>query len=179
MRTAQLFVIALVTLNCGGCSSHADPKDACAVLTKTDVEKTLGAKVNEPIVEAAKPISIVRSETMQTLAGCIYLPDAGADKPARVAIHVKAFRPFAMFDAYWEGSRFSTAEFSRARRIPGIGEEAWQGQGIKFKKGTNEILIEVDDLPAVPPAHDIHTTLPTRLYPDLEVALARIAADRL
>jgi hypothetical protein len=180
LRLATLLFLASVVALLGGCSEHhVAPTDACGLLTKSDVEKVLGVTVNGPIVEAARPMSISEGQVVQTLAGCTYTIDSFPDKPARVAIHSNAFRYRQMMDAYWEFSRFCGAEFAQARPVPGLGDEAWQGTALKLRKSNVELLIEVDNLPPNPPVHAISSSLPTRLYPDLQVKLARIAAGRL
>ncbi len=180
LRFTALFSFAALVALLGGCSEHhVAPTNACGLLTKADVEKVLGVTVNDPIVEAARPMSISEGQVVQTLAACTYTLDSAPDKPARVAIHSNAFRYRQMMDAYWQFSCFSGAEFAQAKPVPGLGDEAWQGTALKLRKGNVELLIEVDDLPPNPPTQPINRTLPTRLYPDLQVELARIAVGRL
>jgi hypothetical protein len=179
-RFAALISFALVAAVVGGCSErHVAPTDACGLLRKADVERVLGVRVNDPIVEAARPMSISEGQVVQTLAGCTYTIDSVPDKPARVAIHSNAFRYRQMMDAYWEFSGRYCGVGSPARPVPGLGDEAWQGTAVKLRKANVELLIEVDDLPPNPPAHPTNSGPPTRLYPDLQVEFARIAAGRL
>jgi hypothetical protein len=176
MRANFLAAILFAAPLGSGCSHQASPNDACGLLTKADVEKVLGAPVHEPLVETVRSMSISRGRTMETLAGCIYTLDPSDDKPARAAIHIYWFREPLMMNVHWQSAN---AEFAHSQRIPNLGEEAWQGQGIKVRKGDVELLIEVDDLVPNPPPHSNSSTLPTRLYPEFEVALARLATNRL
>jgi hypothetical protein len=173
-----LFAIVVLLLAVNGCS-NGESADACAVLQKADVEKILSVSVHNTVVQAKNPMSISEGQVVETESGCIYILDAADGKPARVAVHVVWFKRMDMLGVHWDFSKFSNAEFAHAHPVSGLGEEAWQGQGLKLRKGHFEVEIEVDDLPPEPPPHSVNSTLPTRLYPELEVALAHIAAKRL
>ena len=176
--SAALLLLAAFSLTIGGCSHRLDPTDACGLLKKSDVERVLGVKVNEPIVELPRPVGLHQGRVGETVSGCIYTVDGPGDHPARVALHVSAYR-FRQRDPAYPYIVETPRHELGAQRVPSLGDEAWQGATLEIHKDNLDLLIEVDDLPPVPPPQSADRAPATRLYPELEVEFGRIVLGRL
>src|SRR5215469_7507033 len=110
-----LLGVLLTTVSCKE-SNSSIAIDACALVTKAEVEKAAGASVTNTVAEAPHVMSMSAGTAMETTSSCSYMLEAAAGKPARIKINVDAFHDhfMALTDfTQWRG----------AKRAVGLGDD--------------------------------------------------------
>lgn len=172
MRNCSLLVSAtMLVLIAAGCR-RVDRDDACGLLSKADVERVVGTRVTGTVVEPAHAMSMSQGRVMETSASCTYALEAAPGKPARVKLSVDVFNvpQVAGFKYYaWKG----------AQPVRGIGERAMQDfTALEILYKDVVLVIETNET-SDPPQEPVPPDEQNEGFPQIQLALARIALDRL
>lgn len=161
----------LTTVSCKG-SNSSNSIDACALVTKAEVEKAAGVSVINTVVEAPHVVSMSAGVAMETTASCSYMLEAAARKPARIKINVDTFKDhfMALTDfTQWRG----------AKRVAGLGDDAWQDPTALEILKKNTVLVVETDPTQESPKDPLPPSEENQEYPGIQVVLAQIALRRL
>jgi len=161
----------LTTVSCKE-SNSSIAIDACALVTKAEVEKAAGVSVTSIVVEAPHAVSMSSGTVMESTASCSYMLEPAAGKPARIKINVDAFRDhfMALTDfTQWRG----------AKRAVGLGDDAWQDPTALEILKKNVVLVVETDPTQESPKDPIPPSEENQEYPGIQAVLAQIALRRL
>jgi hypothetical protein len=160
--------LPVLLIACG----RVDPHNACALLTKADVENVLGQTVTRALAEPARNVTLAGPRVIHSTAACSYLLEPVSGRPARIRISVDIYGDSGM-------QRYEFSQWPGAWSVAGLGTQAWQDATALeiFTPGTT-LTIETDETQKSPP-QPVPLSDQNRDFPAIQLALAHIAVKRL